>query len=479
MRTRMSRSSSVLLAFSCLAFLVFLIVFTPASPFEWDEVLFLRALGDYDAAANSPHMPGYPLFVLLTRFFHLLITDEVLAVQLCSALFGMLLIPAMFFLARELDLDFVESATSALVMSATPCLLWYAPVGLSDVPGTTLGVLAAYMVIRSARAESGWLAALTGVVAAASIGVRSQNVYLALILGLAFVVLCLRSRRIRPLLLSGLSFVATSTAIWVPAILITGPDRWWKAFLWQVAWVQSEREQGLAIPYARWSWIADGWLISPFGNSFVAAVFWIAVGAGCTASWIRGKRGVVVFSLCAGVGSLLMSAWSLDLRNGPRYILSSLPFLCVLATGMLSRMQRRSLRFLGAGLLFSYGVTAVLWVLPILRLRSEEPSPVWQALTWIKESYSQNEVVVCFEPKVMPHVDWVLGRSGYQTVQLSPESDTVPDGRTELRVESNLRDVPPDAVFFKEWPSDRLKAMVPGRYLRCTVIDRHPQQERR
>ena len=32
----------------------------PATPFEWDEVLYQRALDHYDVAVHSPHPPGVP-----------------------------------------------------------------------------------------------------------------------------------------------------------------------------------------------------------------------------------------------------------------------------------------------------------------------------------------------------------------------------------------------------------------------------------
>ncbi|MDD5564037.1 MAG: hypothetical protein PHQ91_10010, partial [Thermoanaerobaculaceae bacterium] len=46
-----------------LAYGVALWLFRPLTPFEQDEVLFLKALDRYDVALHSPHPPGYPLFV--------------------------------------------------------------------------------------------------------------------------------------------------------------------------------------------------------------------------------------------------------------------------------------------------------------------------------------------------------------------------------------------------------------------------------
>src|SRR5688500_15714173 len=36
-------------------------------PWDWDEMLFLLGLRDYDVALHHPHPPGFPLFVLAAK----------------------------------------------------------------------------------------------------------------------------------------------------------------------------------------------------------------------------------------------------------------------------------------------------------------------------------------------------------------------------------------------------------------------------
>src|SRR5215510_8734467 len=47
----------------------------PASLWEWDDVLFARALHRFDVSASSPHPPGFPVFVLLGRVAYFLVGD--------------------------------------------------------------------------------------------------------------------------------------------------------------------------------------------------------------------------------------------------------------------------------------------------------------------------------------------------------------------------------------------------------------------
>ena len=33
------------------------------TPWDWDELLFMRALDHFDVASHRPHPPGFPLFI--------------------------------------------------------------------------------------------------------------------------------------------------------------------------------------------------------------------------------------------------------------------------------------------------------------------------------------------------------------------------------------------------------------------------------
>ena len=39
----------------------------PVSLWEWDDILFARAIHRFDLVDHSPHPPGFPVFVMMAR----------------------------------------------------------------------------------------------------------------------------------------------------------------------------------------------------------------------------------------------------------------------------------------------------------------------------------------------------------------------------------------------------------------------------
>ena len=42
------------------------------TPWDWDEMLFMLAMRDYDVAAHHPHPPGFPLWIFFADLVHAL-----------------------------------------------------------------------------------------------------------------------------------------------------------------------------------------------------------------------------------------------------------------------------------------------------------------------------------------------------------------------------------------------------------------------
>jgi hypothetical protein len=143
------------------------------SLWDWDEALFSTAVRAYDVTQHHPHPPGFPLFVLAAKFIHLFVADEFRSVQAVTLLGAAGLFPALFFLARELRFSFSVAACGAALYCFFPAVWIFGGTAFSDVPSTTLVVLACACLLRGAG--DGRAYALGAILLAISAGFRSQN----------------------------------------------------------------------------------------------------------------------------------------------------------------------------------------------------------------------------------------------------------------------------------------------------------------
>jgi hypothetical protein len=72
------------------------------SLWDWDEALFCLGMRSYDVTAHHPHPPGFPVYIALGRIVRTVIPSDFRALQMVNLNAAMLVIPAIFFLAREL-----------------------------------------------------------------------------------------------------------------------------------------------------------------------------------------------------------------------------------------------------------------------------------------------------------------------------------------------------------------------------------------
>src|SRR5438046_4063556 len=72
------------------------------SLWDWDEALFCLGIRSYDITVHHPHPPGFPVYIALGRIVRMVIPNDFRALQAVNLIAGMLVFPAIFFLAREL-----------------------------------------------------------------------------------------------------------------------------------------------------------------------------------------------------------------------------------------------------------------------------------------------------------------------------------------------------------------------------------------
>ncbi|HET7433520.1 MAG TPA: hypothetical protein VFN10_02275 [Thermoanaerobaculia bacterium] len=149
------------------------------SLWDWDEALFVLGVRDYDVTQHQPHPPGYPLFILAAKFFHLFGIPEYRSLQIVVLLSAMTLFPALVALARECGFDFWTSLCGATIFTFLPNVWVHGGTAFSDVPASALALLSSALLLRGRRDARAYL--LGAIVLAIGAGVRPQNLVIGFV----------------------------------------------------------------------------------------------------------------------------------------------------------------------------------------------------------------------------------------------------------------------------------------------------------
>ncbi len=443
----------------------FLVVFRPATPFEWDEVLFQRSLDDYNVARHSPHPPGYPLYVAAAKALRFLVRDPLLALQLVGVLAALATLVLVYLLAVRLARSRTAGVVAAGLLAVVPAFAFYANVGLSDVASTAAGVAAAFLLLR-ALAEPEmlpWAAATT----ALSLGIRPQILPLLLPLGVAAIVVAVRRRDWRRLAAATIVGVVVTDLIWLPAAFATGPGFW-------AAWQDHTRtltevERTLRLPGARLATVMPYWFVRAFGSSVTAWWFWGLAALGALA-WLRaGKRLLVSVCVSSALVYVVFGLFTMNMTTANRYVLPAVPFLALLAAG-LTTLPWRAARWPAAAALAGWAAAALYWAAPVYALR-RQPSPAWAGLSMIRQSFDPARTTVVYDGFFEPHVQYVLESAGFTIVKFAPATPyggwLRPDGAVLLACPLP---VPGGEVLFSSrWTSEKLRSLTRSRYNECAI----------
>jgi hypothetical protein len=438
-----------------------LVALRPVSPFEWDEVLFMRAAEHYDVGVQAPHPPGYPAFAFLTELVHLVLPKPQLDTQFVVIAFAAALPPLLWLLARRLSAPPLPVLAATIVAASTPAFAFNANVGLSDVPGAVLGIAA--LAALAAAWDDPVRAWIGGIVAATAVAVRPQVAALLLPMCVAVAVRSVARRRLGSLALATAAGLGASAAIWLPAILVTGPKRFFTAWRVMSEFVR-QREVGYRLPGASIPNVADNWLQRPFGAPFAAGVFWIVVIVGTVLWWRSGRRRLVLVTSVSALTYVLVASFTLNYTTAVRYAIPALPLFALLAAGTLLA-RHRGARATALVVLAAWVVGEAIWGAPVYGLR-RSPAPVWSTLEWAAARYDPRRTTVVYPKGIEPHAEWVFHHAGFRVVTARPgtayDASLRPDG-TVLIVSS--WPVPGTTVVHREhWTNGRLVRLTRNRY---------------
>jgi len=148
------------------------------SLWDWDEALFCLGMRSFDITAHHPHPPGFPVYIALGRIVRTIIPNDFRALQAVNLIAGMLVFPAIFFLARELRFRFVTAAVAAGLCAFFPNVWFYGGGAFSDIPSLVLVVFAVAFLFRGCRDANAYL--IGAALLALAAGIRPQNFVIGL-----------------------------------------------------------------------------------------------------------------------------------------------------------------------------------------------------------------------------------------------------------------------------------------------------------
>jgi hypothetical protein len=356
-----------------------------ATPWDWDEMLFILAMRHYDVAAHHPHPPGFPLWIAFADLLHLLGVSEFHALQCLAFIGSVAIVPAMFFLCRALRTPFSTSLGAAAILAFFPNVWFFGGTALSDVPSMTLVVVALGLFVTSKGAETAPLRPagtparlyFAGVIVlAVAAGLRPQN----LLIGAVPLLLASARQRWRDVVLAALLGAAIIGASYGVAIEKTG----WTAYRETVAAhgqyiAKTDSFRSAARP-PLWRVFVD-FFVRPYRVPpiNVAVTFFATIG------FVAGlvKRRPHVVAMLAAFGPFCLFAWlMLDRFSASRFSIGYAPLIALLAAEGIATVARVAAVEAIIDALLVAGM--IVWTWPALRVIHNTPSPPVQAAAWIR-----------------------------------------------------------------------------------------------
>ena len=395
----------------------------PASLWEWDDVLFARALHRFDVALHQPQPPGFPLFVFISRLVHSIWVEDWLALGITSALFASVLGLALYYIYREIFRDRAAAAAGAWLSMFAPAVLLYSGAPRSDVPGLAAGLLGLALALRG-RASKGALIA-AGAVLGLGMGIRfsvAAAVTPALAVGMF---IWIKRGRWKTVLAAGSSAAVGFLLCYIPAILLTGVQGYLSALRNHANYIASTDTIFAQMTSPQLRYRLERFFVDIWGNGDIAIAIYIlaAVGVLCLVMDRKGKAlGWLTLSF---LPCLVFAVGYNTPLGGPLYALPFMPLFTGLAgyalisgPRRLFRAARRPwLRLAGWPLAAVAGAAMAVWIFPAIELRRREVSPPMQAVNDVLKNQDPKTDFLLYDGMFLPYMRYAL--SPFKVIPLS------------------------------------------------------------
>ena len=365
------------------------------TPWDWDELLFMLSLDHFNVARHRPHPPGFPLYVLTAKFIRKLGFGDFHALQALSLLGAIAIVPAMFFLCRELRMRFSTSLAAAMLLAFFPNVWFYGGGAFSDVPSMTLVILAYALLFAGCRNPYAYLAG--AVILAVAVGYRPQNLLVGL--GPLVIATIFQIRRSVARVVSAVALLAVIIGVsYLMAAFLTGWSEYREAVRMHQAYIS--RTDSFLSPTRPPLWrVFDDFFVMPYHapaiNIIVCALALIAM--------IR-SRGHVVVALLT-FGPLCIASWlMLDRFSASRFSIGYAPLIALLAAEGLQFVARRTEPIVAAVII----ALMIVWTWPALSIVRPSISPPVAAVDWIRNHVDARTATIYVDTGMVPFAEWYL-----------------------------------------------------------------------
>lgn len=201
---------------------LFLIVILTRLPFQsrvlyhWDSVNFAYAVDHFDLASESPHPPGYIVYVWLVRVVNLIYNDPQAAMVTISIVASALAVVALFFLGKTMYNRQV-GVYASLLLATSPIFWFYGEIALPHTLDALAVILSVWLLYKTSQGDYRYLYPAVITLAIAG-GFRPQTLVFLLPLALY----CLRKAGIGHIMRAGAVGAFVCLLWFVPLINASG-----------------------------------------------------------------------------------------------------------------------------------------------------------------------------------------------------------------------------------------------------------------
>jgi len=370
-----------------------------STPWDWDELLFMLSLDHFNVSLHHPHPPGFPLYVLAAKGIGKLGFTNFHSLQALSLLGAIGVVPAMFFLCRELRMRFSTSLSAALLLAFFPNVWFYGGGAWSDVPSMTLVVAAIAFLLAGCRDARAYF---TGaLILAISAGFRPQNLLVGcapLLIASAF-----QRRRSAARVAGAFALIAVIVTIsYAAAASVTGWPEYVEASREHRAYIT--RVDSFLSPARPPLWrVFDDFFVAPYHapaiNIIVTALVLISI--------VRLRPHVLV--ALASFGPLALASWLvLDHYSASRFSIGYAPLIALLAAdGLQSIARRPAIEALESAIVIAL---MIVWTWPALSVVHWSDAPPVAAVEWIRSRHGDPQAgAIYVSADMIPFAQWYLG----------------------------------------------------------------------